>query len=808
MLKSLLTFFSLLICTLLWSQSSIRSKVNINDDWQYYENPTADVNLVKNGLAAKKINLPHTWNQWDVVDVEPGYRRSASWYCKKILIPYSKTNNYRLFFEGSNITTHVYINKVLAGSHQGGYVPFYIDISKFVKPGKLNDLDIRVDNSFDPDIIPSQKADFFIYGGIIRDLWLETLPSSYITSLKVSPYNVSDSSASTSIKFDVSSSINTDKCTVEVTLKDKSTGKTALTHAQALIGKLSNIELPILQNPMLWSPDIPNLYTIEIKLKDGRKTLDETSSQVGYRWFTFDDTGAFILNGKRLLLRGTHLHEDHAGTGAAMPDDLRVNDLRAIKDMGANFIRLAHYPQDPIIYKTCDELGLIVWDELPWCRGGIGKETWKANTSRLLSEQINMNFNHPSIFFWSLGNEVYWLPDFENGGDSAAINEYLTQLNSQAHTLDPYRMTAIRKYYEGSSIVDVFSPSIWSGWYAGLYDQYKHALETNLKKYKRFLHMEYGGNSLIGRHKDKPFDGKDKINSDPNWTEVANQVNVVNVAKYGDQSESYITDLFDWYLSTSESQPNFAGNAQWAFKDFATPLRPEESIPFMNLKGLVDREGKPKDAYYVFKSYWAKQPFTYIQSHSCDYRVNAVTNIHPIRVYANTDQVELFSNGKALGIKTKEKNKFPAGGLVWDVAFADGQNSLKAIGYNAGKQVYVDSMNLTFTSKMHDKAEEIALTYLRRKDGLFEVVATAIDQKGNRVVDYEKRVYFAHEGDGKLIINHGTSDKSHTLEMANGRATILLKPEKSGKCIIEARNHDFKGNYIIIDFSKTIVSNN
>jgi beta-galactosidase len=782
-----------------------RQKININHGWKYTENPTKEVKDLKKELSSKVVNLPHTWNQWDALDIIPGYRRSASWYHRSIKIPKVKNKVIRLFFEGSNISTEIYINGKKAGEHIGGYVPFYIDITKFVTPGKSNEIAIRVDNSYDPNIIPSQKADFFIFGGITRDLWIEILPNTFISSFKITPSKVTKESANTNIALHLlaSSSKEVDSYHAEVKIIEKSTDKVVLTHDQVIKqNKIENLVLPTLTDPKLWSTENPHLYEVIVTVLENKKPLDIYKQTFGYRWYEFDKNGAFFLNGERLLLRGTHRHEDHAGTGPAMSNEQHIKDIHQIKEMGTNFLRLAHYPQDPIVYKTCDELGIIVWDELPWCRGGIGGDEWKSNTKRLLKEQIEFYYNHTSIFFWSLGNEIYWLPDFENGGDTHLLNNFLTELNDLAHSLDPSRMTAIRKYYEGSSIVDVFSPSIWSGWYAGLYKNYKSTLDKNQKEYKRFLHMEYGGNSHTGRHTTKPKDGSGHVKDDASWTEISNQVNVINVAKYGDQSETYITDLFDWYLNVSENQPNFAGNAQWAFKDFATPLRPEESVPYMNLKGLVDREGNPKDAYFVFKSYWAKDPFVYIQSHTWDHRVNSSKELNVVRTYSNASAVELFINGKTLGKKKKTKNAFPAGGLFWDVPFTEGENSLSAIAYDEKGEVAQDQMKLFYTTQEHDKAEEILLTQTLRKDGLIQIDAIAVDKNKKRVIDYQKRVYFSKEGDGTLLTNYGTYDKSEVIEMANGKASILLKPDADGKCLIEVRNQDFKGNYINIDFSK------
>src|ERR1035437_8434184 len=162
--------------------------------------------------------------------------------------------------------------------------------------------------------------------------------------------------------------------------------------------------MPIVKNPVLWSPFLPELYTVEISLLEDGTVIDKISDHIGYRWYEFKEHGAFYLNGERLLLRGTHRHEELSGYGNALPDSLDRKDIRMINEMGANFIRLAHYPQAPEVYRACDELGILVWDENPWCRGGVGPKEWQENTKRIFKEQIlldrkstRLNSSHANI---------------------------------------------------------------------------------------------------------------------------------------------------------------------------------------------------------------------------------------------------------------------------------------------------------------------------------------------------------------------------------------------------------------------------
>ena len=782
--------------------STTRSIQNINDNWLYLENNVTSIQEALESDNWQPINLPHTWNQWDAVDNEPGYRRDASWYQRTLEVD-DVDAQFVLYFEGANISSEIYLNGVKVGEHIGGYVGFEINISDQVIKNQENVLVVRVDNSYNPDVIPSQKADFFIYGGITRDVWLKTLPITHISKVKVSTPSVTKDHATTVLEVKLSNVDKVDGHLLTASIIDRETKQ--IVSVDSLSGKdLKSKEgwpLTVLNQPKLWSTAKPQLYDVVTRLWKDDNLIDEQVESIGYRWFYFEEYGAFYLNGERLLLRGTHRHEEHAGYGAAMPNALHLNDIEMIKGVGANFVRLGHYPQDPEIYKACNELGLIVWDELPWCRGGMGEESWQKNTENLLREQIEQNYNHPSIFFWSLGNEIYWLPDFDNGNDEQRLNQYLIGLNDIAHDLDAGRLTAIRKYYAGADIVDVFSPSIWSGWYAGVYTNYQKTLIENQKKYPQFLHMEYGGSSHVGRHTENPITGSGLLNED-DWAEVSNQVNVKNIAKGGDWTENYMVDLFDWYLNVTENKSDMPGNAQWAFKDFGTPLRPENSIPYLNQKGLVDRAGKPKDAYYVYKSYWSDVPFTYIESHSWTYRSGPEGLERELSVYSNCSKVELIHNGNSLGIKDKKQNAFPASGLTWKLLFEEGENSLTAIGYNDDKKIASDSMSVHYTYTEAEGADHIDVAYSVLSNGNYLIEATMRDKNNKRVLDYEKYIYFSMDGNGKLLQDYGTPTRSRVIEMANGYAAIELVPAEKGRAIIEARNQDFKGSYLVIDFDK------
>lgn len=777
------------------SESLVRTKININSDWMYLENDAKNLSEINNTKDWKAINLPHSWNSQDATDNEPGYRRSASWYKKNLAIESVDPNLiYQLYFEGANITTKVYVNGQEAGGHIGGYIGFTIDITKFITTGK-NEVLVRVDNSYNIDIIPSQKSDFFIYGGITRDVWLQSISKTHIDNIKITTPKVSEKAATLVVLASVKKGESLKGLSYLAQLSNPK-GKVVATKKGTLLDAATTIAFNEIRNPELWDLNKPNLYTVSVSVLENGKTIDKITDKVGFRWFEFKDNGPFFLNGKRVLIRGTHRHEEHAGVGAAMSNEQHRKDMESIKEMGANFVRLAHYPQDPEIYKACDELGLLVWDELPWCRGGLGTQIWQSNTKNMLSEIIQQNFNHPSIIIWSMGNEMNWLPDFPDGDNIERTNVFLREINALAHQLDPSRKTAIRKYEEGSKIVDVFSPSIWSGWYSGSYKSYKKAVDKYKLDYKHFIHAEYGGDSQVGRHTENPITGEGVIKVE-GWEEAIVQSKGANIAQIGDWSESYIVDLFDWHLNVAENDPTFVGNVQWAFKDFGTPLRPEDDIPYMNQKGLVDRNGNPKDAYYVFKSYWSEKPFTYIESHTWTERQGPKDLARILNVFSNCDKVEFFHNGVSLGEKTRNIKVYPACGLTWNVNFTEGKNTFVAVGTTKDGQKITDTIDVNYRFTKNEPAIGLKLSAEKMKNGNYLVTAIAVDKNNLRCLDYEDRVYFQCLSGGQTLKNQGTPTGSESIKMANGKAAIEVIPNtKSDSIEMTILNQNFKGEYL------------
>ncbi|MBZ9613847.1 glycoside hydrolase family 2 protein [Rheinheimera maricola] len=775
----------------------LRQTQLFNKNWQYLQHHTTDVNVALAQKNWQTVELPHSWNTTDSVDPLPGYRRSASWY-RTSLTPTTKQRRI-LHFEGANMRSSVYVNGHLAGEHVGGYLGFDIELTPLLLQENVNEILVRVDNSYDPNLIPSQKADFVLFGGITRDVWLKTLPDTFLQQLEVSTSQVQTGKPSTEFSVTINSA-NPEPRTLILKSKILAPDNTEVALNQQSIEFESQlqtiqIKMPNIVNPELWSVDNPKLYRLQAAIYDIEgNLLDQIDDRFGYRWFEMRPHQGFFLNGKKLLIRGTHRHEEIAGKGSALSNEQHRADMQQIKAMGANFVRLAHYPQDPEVYRAADELGLILWDELPWVRGGKGGTDWEYNTERYLKQQIKQNYNHPSIAFWSLGNEMDWEEDFPGGGAPEVVTPYLQKLNTLVKTLDKSRLTTLRKYPPGADIVDAYSPSIWMGWYGGAYGQYGDALAATMKQYPHFVHMEYGGSSHVGRHTESPIGPNGFNEIRVSAQDAMNQAGTTSIANASDWSESYIVDLFDWHLRLSESTPGFAGNAQWAFRDFATPLRPENPIPYVNQKGLLTRDGKPKDAYYVFASYWSDTPFCYIMSKTWTKRQGS-ENGRPVRVYCNTNTAELFLNGQSLGVKKRDVTLFPAAGLVWQVPFVKGTNKLKVIG-KIDNLLVEDSLQVDYQPTPHGKLKRVELTYSNLEDGSLLIAAEALDEDGLRVLNFNERAFFSNLTESGFFSTHqGTPTGTDNIQFSSGYASIVFYPGDT-PTVLEFISQSVKGVYL------------
>lgn len=787
-----------------------KQKIRLTENWEYLKGDLGGIwEAVRPASPGnpetvpvwQKVTLPHCFNAEDAVDPDVNYYQGPGWYKTLLTIdnPYAD-GRIVLDFEGAGQKTKVYIYTTLVGEHVGGYDEWSVDITEavnsFMADGQLMKrfkgkipLSVRCDNSRDLEMIPSDLSDFNLYGGLYRYLNLVYLPKASFERIRLEPVLSADRKEGTvKVKASFYNPEDIRKANVTVAIYDAG-------HKQIYSQTVQNI-LPLgnqllaeakIKNPALWDVDSPDLYTCELTIDAGGQTLT-TEERFGFRQFEFKEKGPFYLNGRRLLLRGTHRHEDHAGVAQAMTEEMMRTEMKMMKDMGVNFIRLGHYQQSDVILRLCDELGILVWEEEPWCRGGLGGETYKEQARRMLTNMIGQHHNHPSVIIWGLGNENDWSNDFSTF-DKGAIRAFMKEQHDLAHRLDDTRMTAIRRCEFCSDIVDVYSPSIWAGWYRGVFTDYKSVSEEEMKKVKHFLHVEWGGDSHARRHSENVFANLKGIESGKGADERDGDASLyggaARASKDGDWSESYIVRLIDWHLKEQETMPWLTGTAYWPFKDFSTPVRPENPVPYVNQKGVVERDFTPKESYYVFQSYWTTEPMVHIYGHSWPVRWGNKGDRKEILVYSNCEAVELFVNGVSQGIKKRDSQDYPAAGLRWNCVYEEGKNEIRAVAVK-GKTKVTDEIVQEYQTAKWGKEAVAALSVVSREGDTVLLEVQLLDKEGVRCLDSKKYIEFEIAGDGSLIQNQGTSTGSRKVQAYNGRACIKVNLNK-GKSMVAVK---------------------
>ncbi len=801
---------ALLLCSTVQAQQSIR----LNDNWDFLKQDLGGIWEAVRPAAKgspetvplwQKVTLPHCVNAEDAVDPDVNYYQGPSWYKTQLSINNPYTNGRTLLhFEGAGQKTEVYVYTTKVGSHTGGYDEWTVDITDAVAAfqkteaynkqfkGKIP-VAIRTDNSRDVEMIPSSLSDFNVYGGIYRYLNLVYAPPVSVDKIFALAQTTQDGKTGTlQVKTRFYDPTGLNKASVQIKVISPA-GKVLQQQQKELASLQSDIEIATfsLKKPELWSTENPLLYTVELSVTtDGQ--IYTQREKIGFRHFEFVKKGPFLLNGKRLLLQGTHRHEDHAGVGAAMTEEMIRTDMLLMKEMGVNFIRLGHYQQSRIVLDLCDSLGIIVWEEIPWCRGGLGGEVYKEQARRMLTNMIEQHYNHPSVIIWGLGNENDWPNDFAEF-DKEKIRQFMSELNDLSHRLDPTRKTAIRRCDFCKDIVDVYSPSIWAGWYRGVYTEYKESSQKEFEKVDHFLHVEWGGDSHAGRHSESPDKALRQIKAGDGTDERSGDASLIGgtarVSKDGDWSESYMVNLFDWHLKEQETMPWLTGTAQWVFKDFSTPVRPDNPVPYMNQKGVVERDFTKKESYYVFQSYWAKKPMAHIYGHSWPVRHGDEGELKTIKVYSNCDEAELFVNGKSVGSKKRNSQDFPAAGLRWNVALNKGTNTVQ-VKAKKGKVIVEDSIQILYQTEKWGKPAKLLLEKIGEEKNIVTVQVKLADEKGTLCLDAKNFVRFGLTGDGKLIDNQGTSSGARYVQLYNGRAIIKIDTKK-GKSVVSVQSEGF-----------------
>ncbi len=585
----------------------MRKSILFNNDW-LFEMP---------GEASKKIDVPHTWNGDDGQDGGDNYKRCKCTYTKTFKkIEANEGERVKIEFKGVNSEAEVILNGKSLAFHEGGYSTFIVDITDYQEDD--NTLVVKVDNSKTEKVYP-QTADFTFYGGIYRDVNIIILPKNRFEFLK-------DSSPALKVTPKVQANDGVITVNAEVT-GDLMPVILVLDKENNVVAKGTINEEIKIPNVHLWNGvKDPYLYTVKGVLKD-KEIEDEVSTRIGFRTFRVDPKKGFILNGKEYPLRGVCRHQDRPHIGNALTKKEHEEDIKLIKEVGANTIRLAHYQHDQYFYDLCDEYGFVVWAEIPY----ISRYMHEAdqNAFSQMAELIHQNYNHASIVCWGVSNEITMFKV------TNATRKHHKELNEYCHKEDPTRFTTLACFSvmtifnRIAHITDVASYNLYWGWYVpitritGLVCDMWHLFYPH----GPIGLSEYGAEAMPNLHSSHP--------------------------RRGDNTEEYQAIYHEKMIDVINKRPYLWATHVWNMFDFAADARNQGGEPGMNHKGLVtfDRKTK-KDSFYAYKAYWSDEPFV----HLCSKRyVNRVGNKTLVKVYSNQNEVSLYQNGKL--IATKKGNK-------------------------------------------------------------------------------------------------------------------------------------------------------
>lgn len=698
-MKKILFIFIVLLAGRAHAQ---RQVIPLNEGWQFTKDNIE--NKVAANISWQPVSLPHTWNVTDVLDDTPGYYRGAGWY-KKIIAPAKKLQGKELYisFEGANQQTTVFINGKKAGEHIGGYTAFSVPITAYISPDKDNELLVKVDNSHNRNI-PPLSADFTFYGGIYRQVALITVNPVHFSlddhgsrSVYITTPVVNKARATVNIKSNISNkNPGEEKVRVSSTIYDAGGTKFAeVTENISVPGGSTQVveqDIKTIRNPKLWSPADPYLYSMVTRITSiaTGTVIDEIKNPLGFRWFHFDAAKGFSINDVPLKLIGTSRHQDYKGMGNAVPASIARKDVALIKEMGGNFLRVAHYPQDPSVLQACDEMGILASVEIPVVNEITESDSFYRNCEQMQVEMIRQNYNHPSLIMWCYMNEVLLRPQFNDNKDRqkiyyASIAKLAKRLDSITRKEDPYRYTMIAhpgdfNRYRDAGLIDIpmlVGWNLYSGWYGANLHDFPIFLDRFHKDYpnKPMMVTEYGADA------------------DP-------RIRSTEPVRF-DKSIEYATSFHRYYYKEIMQRPFVTAAMIWNLADFNSETR-NESMPHMNNKGLLEYDRKPKDPYYYYQAMLLKKPFIKILGAALRSGVadsGTIITHQQVQVAANTGKITLTINGKA------QAEKIPENGIAtWNLPFKDGINNITVKAVKNGKSV-TDRQSVNFRMQAYELAD-------------------------------------------------------------------------------------------------------
>lgn len=711
----------------------MRKVININEGWEF----------TREGLT-ENVNLPHTWNGVDGQGGAESYYRGRCVY--KRTLPECEGRSF-IEVTGANTVCEVFVNGAYVGKHINGYSMFRFEITEYLK-GSADVVELAVDNSADELLYP-QMADFTFYGGLYRDVNLVTgvaetnfaLLDKSLCGVYITP--------KTDGRVYVKSILegSTDGCEKEFTVTDAE-GKAVASVTVPADKAEARVDI---HEPVLWNGmKNPYLYTLTVKLiKDG-EVIDCVSDRFGLRDIRFDCNEGFFLNGEHIKLKGVSRHQDRENIGNALTIKEHAEDIEIIKEIGANSIRLAHYQHDEKFYDLCDETGFVVWAEIPVISKFSKKK--QAQARLMLEELIKQNYNHPSIFCWSVENEI------SIAGSAPSLIAGITELNNIAHRLDPTRPTASAQVAFSpissklNDITDILGYNQYFGWYV----QTVEAIDEWLDRFRaerptaKLCLSEYGAEGVTTLHSAAPVQG--------------------------DYSEEYQALYHEHYIKAINERDWLWGSYVWNMFDFGSAMRNEGGVRGRNNKGLVTIDRKiRKDSFYVYKSYWAEDKFVHIAGER--FAVRPVGE-QKIKVYSNCDEVELTVGGEKQKLKGAHIFEFdiclPEGESVITARSGKCKHSITVTGSNESVEEYsLGEAGATFVRNWFAASDEIDPDRLSLNDSLGDIL-------------FNPEV-------GKLLKNHLGRELNSPLLKPVGKLPLkpiasLVSRTKSGKSYVSLAN--------------------
>ena len=610
----------------------------INNDWKFRFSHQVEKN------SEKRVDLPHTWNAQDITNGKLDYKRGIGNYSKKLVFnPSWKDKRVFIKFNGANSVADIFFNGKHIGEHKGGYTSFIIELTDKIDWSKDNTILARINNAERLDLMPL-VGDFNFYGGLYRDVELiatEPVSISLFDYASDGVYIEQNSVTKDEAKINVRTLLTNPfdkqkKAKINISIFD---GDKLICQEEKKVTikaneKKQNESVSLLiKKPHLWNgKKDPFMYSVNVSLYIDDKKVDEVIQPMGLRYFSVDPNKGFFLNGEHLTLKGVCRHKDRPEIGNAIRKEHHQEDIDIMNEMGANAVRLSHYPQDKYFLNLLDKHGYIVWSEIPFVgpggyedKGYVNSESFHANGKEQLKELIRQNFNHPSICFWGLFNELK-----ENGDNPV---EYIKELNQLSHNEDNTRPTTAASNQDGNLnfITDLIAWNKYDGWYGAT----PKTLATWLDKmHKQNPQLkigisEYGAGASIYHQQD--------ILKQP----------VPNSFWHPENWQTYY-HIKNWEIISA--RPFVWGSFIWNMFDFGAAHRTEGDRLGINDKGLVtfDRKVK-KDAFYFYKANWNKEDaMIHISGKRSTNRTKAETEVI---IFTNQKQVTLFLNGKEIATK-------------------------------------------------------------------------------------------------------------------------------------------------------------